>query len=283
MFKKSSSVFSGAYIFIVMLLLYAPIIVLFVFSFNESGNLGSFTGFSLKWYRELFRDSTAFTALKNTLFLAVSSSFIATVIGTFAALGIYRMQNKHAKTAITSVTNIPMMNPDIVTGVSMMLFFVAVAGIFSFSSALGRSTMLIAHTTFNLPYVILSVLPRFKQMDRSLTEAALDLGCTPAKAFFKVELPYVVPGIVSGAMLGFTLSLDDFVISHFVSSPDFQTLPLYIYNQTAHNVKFSMYALCSLIIAAILLLMLSINFIGAKADNSASKHVKTEQRKLAKH
>ncbi len=283
MFKKGSGIFSGAYIFTVMLLLYAPIIVLFVFSFNESGNLGSFTGFSLKWYRELFRDSTAFTALKNTLFLAVSSSFIATVIGTFAALGIYRMQNKHVKNAVTSVTNIPMMNPDIVTGVSMMLFFVAVAGIFNFSSALGRSTMLIAHTTFNLPYVILSVLPRFKQMDRSLTEAALDLGCTPAKAFFKVELPYVVPGIVSGAMLGFTLSLDDFVISHFVSSPDFQTLPLYIYNQTAHNVKFSMYALCSLIIAAILLLMLTINFIGAKSDNSASKHVKTEQRKLAKH
>lgn len=277
--------FSGAYIFVVMLLLYAPILVLIVFSFNESGNLSSFSGFSLKWYRELFRDSTAFTALKNTLLLAVESSALATVIGTFAALGIHRMRNKFVKTALSSVTNIPMMNPDIVTGVSMMLFFVAVAGIFSLPEALGRTTMLIAHTTFNLPYVILSVLPRFKQMDKSLTEAALDLGCTPARAFFKVELPFIVPGIVSGAMLGFTLSLDDFVISHFVSSPDFQTLPLYIYNQTAHNVKFSMYALCSLIIAAILFLMLTINFIGARSDEKRmpSKAVKTERRSLAKH
>lgn len=287
MFKKNKlgSVFSGAYIFVVMLLLYAPILVLIVFSFNESGNLSSFSGFSLKWYRELFRDSTAFTALKNTLLLAVESSALATVIGTFAALGIHRMRNKFVKTALSSVTNIPMMNPDIVTGVSMMLFFVAVAGIFNLPEALGRTTMLIAHTTFNLPYVILSVLPRFKQMDKSLTEAALDLGCTPARAFFKVELPFIVPGIVSGAMLGFTLSLDDFVISHFVSSPDFQTLPLYIYNQTAHNVKFSMYALCSLIIAAILFLMLTINFIGARSDEKRmpSKAVKTERRSLAKH
>lgn len=268
-----------------MLLLYAPILVLIVFSFNESGNLSSFSGFSLKWYRELFRDSTAFTALKNTLLLALESSALATVIGTFAALGIYRMRNKFVKTALSSVTNIPMMNPDIVTGVSMMLFFVAVAGIFNLPDALGRTTMLIAHTTFNLPYVILSVLPRFKQMDKSLTEAALDLGCTPARAFFKVELPFIVPGIVSGAMLGFTLSLDDFVISHFVSSPDFQTLPLYIYNQTAHNVKFSMYALCSLIIAAILFLMLTINFIGARSDEkrAPSKAMKSEQRSLAKH
>lgn len=287
MFKKNKlgSVFFGAYIFVVMLLLYAPILVLIVFSFNESGNLSSFSGFSLKWYRELFRDSTAFTALKNTLLLAVESSALATVIGTFAALGIHRMRNKFVKTALSSVTNIPMMNPDIVTGVSMMLFFVAVAGIFNLPEALGRTTMLIAHTTFNLPYVILSVLPRFKQMDKSLTEAALDLGCTPARAFFKVELPFIVPGIVSGAMLGFTLSLDDFVISHFVSSPDFQTLPLYIYNQTAHNVKFSMYALCSLIIAAILFLMLTINFIGARSDEKRmpSKAVKTERRSLAKH
>ncbi len=287
MFKmnKTKNVISGAYIFIVMLLLYAPILVLVIFSFNESGNLGHFSGFSLKWYLELFKDATAFTALKNTLILAVESSALATVIGTFAALGIYRMQNKLVKSLVTTVTNVPMMNPDIVTGVSMMLFFVAVAGIFKFPNALGHGTMLIAHTTFNLPYVILSVLPRFKQMDKSLTEAALDLGCTPSKAFFKVELPFIVPGIVSGAMLGFTLSLDDFVISHFVSSPDFQTLPLYIYNQTAHNVKFSMYALCSIIIAVILLLMLAINFIGSRSDakRTFGKNVKTEKRNLAKH
>jgi spermidine/putrescine transport system permease protein len=124
--------------------------------------------------------------------------------------------------------------------------------------------MLVAHVTFNLPYVILSVMPRFKQLDKSLSEAAQDLGCTPARAFFSVELPQIVPGIISGLMLGFTMSLDDFVISHFVSSPDFQTLPLYVYNQTSHNVKFSMYALCSLIVVVILGILITVNFAGGK-------------------
>lgn len=128
--------------------------------------------------------------------------------------------------------------------------------------------MLIAHTTFNLPYVILSVLPRFRSMDRHLTEAALDLGCTPAKTFFKVELPLIMPGVISGLMLGFTLSLDDFVISHFVSSPDFQTLPLYVYNQTAHEVKYSMYALCALMVFVILGLLLAVNFAGSRGEKS---------------
>ncbi|MBQ7380545.1 MAG: ABC transporter permease subunit, partial [Clostridia bacterium] len=129
----------------------------------------------------------------------------------------------------------------------------------------------IAHTTFNLPYIILSVLPRFRQMDVHLREAALDLGCTPAKTFFKVELPAVLPGIVSGLMIGFTLSLDDFVISHFVSSPDFQTLPLYVYNQTAHEIKYSMYALCALMVFAILALLLAVNFAGAKGEKKDKK------------
>jgi spermidine/putrescine transport system permease protein len=156
-----------------------------------------------------------------------------------------------------------MMNPDIVTGVSMMLLFVAVATFIGANSFMGFGTMLIAHTTFNLPYVILSVMPRFNQLDKSLSEAAQDLGCTPARAFFSVELPEIIPGIISGLMLGFTMSLDDFVISHFVSSPNFQTLPLYVYNQTVHNVKFSMYALCAIIVAAILIVLLVVNFAGS--------------------
>jgi spermidine/putrescine transport system permease protein len=146
----------------------------------------------------------------------------------------------------------------------MMLLFVTATSIPFWPIKLGFPTMLIAHTTFSLPYVILSVLPRFKQMDKHLTEAALDLGCTPTKTFFKVELPSVMPGIISGLMLGFTLSLDDFVISHFVSSPDFQTLPLYVYNQTAHEVKFSMYALCALMVFAILVLLIAVNSMGSK-------------------
>ena len=257
-------ILSKAYIWIIFILLYAPIVMLVLFSFNKAGSLNHFSSFSLYWYKELFRDAEALKALKNSLILAVSSSLLATVIGTFAALGIDRMRSKHLKAALTSVTNIPMMNPDIVTGVSMMLLFVAASSIPFLPIKFGMGTMLIAHTTFNLPYVILSVLPRFKQMDKHLTEAALDLGCTPTRTFFKVELPAIMPGIASGLMLGFTLSLDDFVISHFVSSPDFQTLPLYVYNQTAHEVKFSMYALCALLVFVILGLLLAVNFAGNK-------------------
>ena len=237
--------------------------MLIAFSFNEAGSLAEYSGFSLVWYEELFHDEEALTSLRNSLVLAISSSLIATVVGTFAALGLHRMKAKWIKGAVNTVTNIPMMNPDIVTGVSMMLLFVAVAAILRLQDLFGFGTMLIAHVTFNLPYVILSVMPRFKALDVSLSEAAQDLGCTPSQAFFKVELPEIVPGIVSGLMLGFTMSLDDFVISHFVSSPDFQTLPLYVYNQTAHNVKFSMYALSALIVVTILIILLVVNFAGS--------------------
>ncbi|MBR2952540.1 MAG: ABC transporter permease [Clostridia bacterium] len=256
-------ILSKFYIGIIFLLLYLPILVLIVFSFNEAGSLAHFSGFSLTWYKELFHDEEALSALRNSLFLAVFSSLIATVIGTFGALGLHRMKNRYLKQPILTATNIPMMNPDIVTGVSMMLLFVALASLLGSKSFFGFGTMLVAHTTFNIPYVLLSVMPRFKQLDPSLSEAAQDLGCTPARAFFKVELPQIVPGIISGLMMSFTLSLDDFVISHFVSSPNFQTLPLYIYNQTAHNVKFSMYALSALIVALILVILLIVNFAGS--------------------
>ncbi len=262
---------SGGYIFLIFALLYAPIAVLIVFSFNEGGSLSEFTGFSFTWYEELFHDEEAMAALKNSLVLAVLSSLIATVIGTFAALGLHHMKNKVVKGAVTSLTNIPMMNPDIVTGVSMMLLFVAVATIIKANDFMGFGTMLVAHTTFNLPYVLLSVTPRFTQLDRSLSEAAQDLGCTPSRAFFSVELPEIVPGIVSGLMLAFTMSLDDFVISHFVSSPTFQTLPLYVYNQTVHNVKFSMYALCAIIVATILAILLIVNFAGSVNSKKVSR------------
>ena len=263
---------SRFYMAIVFLILYAPILVVIVFSFNGSGSLSGFSDFSLHWYRELFRDGEALMALKNSLFLAVASSLLATVLGTFAAFGISRARNKYYQAAVESVSKIPMMNPDIVTGVSMMLLFVGVAAILGLSESLGMWTMLIAHTTFNLPYVILSVLPKFRQMDKSLTEAALDLGCTPAQTFFRVEMPYILPGVISGLMMSFTLSLDDFVISHFVSSPDFKTLPLYIYNQTAHEVKFSMYALCTLIIFVILILLIAVNFAGSRGERKSRKN-----------
>ena len=261
---------SRSYMALIFFILYAPILVVVIFSFNSSGSLSDFSGFSLKWYSELFRDSEAITALKNSLLLAIFSSILATVLGTLAAFGISHSQNKYYQSIMKGVSNIPMMNPDIVTGVSMMLLFVGVAAILGLGDVLGMWTMLIAHTTFNLPYVILSVLPKFKQMDKHLIEAALDLGCTPRQTFFRVELPAILPGIISGLMMSFTLSLDDFVISHFVSSPDFKTLPLYIYNQTAHEVKFSMYALCTLIIVAILVLLIAVNVAGGRKDKDTS-------------
>lgn len=264
-------VLSKCYIGLIFFLLYIPIAVLIIFSFNGAGSLAEFSDFTFDWYVELFHDEEAFSSLMNSLILAVCSSVIATVIGTFGALGLHRMRNRYVKAAVNSMTNVPMMNPDIVTGVSIMLLFVALAGILGSGNVFGFSTMLMAHITFNLPYVILSVMPRFRQLDRSLSEAAQDLGCTPARAFFLVELPQIVPGIVSALMLGFTMSLDDFVISHFVSSPDFQTLPLYVYNQTSHNVKFSMYALCSLIVLVILAVLIAVNFAGGKKRKGGAK------------
>ena len=262
---------SKFYIGLIFLILYAPILVVILFSFNESGNLSYFSTFTLYWYKELFADSEALDALKNSLILAISSSLIATTIGTLAAFGISRAKNRYYRQTLESVANIPMMNPDIVTGVSMMLLFVGVGAFVGAKSTLGFATMLIAHTTFNLPYVILQVLPKFRQMDKNLTEAALDLGCTPMQTFFRVELPSIMPGIVSGLMMSFTLSLDDFVISHFVSSPDFKTLPLYIYTQTAHEVKFSMYALCTIMIIAIMLLLIAVNVAGSMGERRAMK------------
>ena len=208
--------------------------------------------------------------MRNTLILAVCSSLLSTVIGTAAAEGMYRMKSKWLKSAVNSVTNIPMMNPDIVTGVSFMLFFAAVVALLKIEDydSIGFGAMLIAHTTFCLPYVILSVLPRINELGESLTEAALDLGCTPAEAFFKVKLPNIMPGVLSGLVMAFTLSLDDFVISYFVSPSNFQTLPLLIYSMTKKTVKPDMYALSTIIIVTVFTLLIISN---VKSSKSASK------------
>ena len=257
---------SRIYIGIIFAILYIPILTLILFSFNSSESTADFTGFTLKWYAELFASPDAFTALRNTLILAILSALLATVIGTAAAEGIYRMKSKLMKASITSVTNVPMMNPDIVTGMSMMLFFAAIMAIFKIAdyNEIGFAAMLIAHTTFCLPYVILSVLPRITELGDTLSEAALDLGCPPFKAFFKVKLPNIMSSVLSGAVMAFTLSLDDFVISYFVAPPSFQTLPLLIYSMTKKKVKPDMYALSTIIVVAIFILLLISNFRGEK-------------------
>ncbi len=266
---------SKIYLFLVFGILYIPIVTLILFSFNATNSTAIFEGFSLRWYIELFNPNTSpetFTALQNTLVLALSSALLSTLIGTAAAEGIYRMRNVFIKKAITSVTNIPMMNPDIVTGMSMMLFFVAVAGIIGVSyDDIGFVTMLIAHTTFCLPYVILSVLPRINELGNSLSEAAMDLGCTPMQAFLKVKLPNILPGVISGFMMAFTLSLDDFVISYFVGSAKFQTLPLLIYSMTKKKVTPDMYALSTLIIVTIFIFLVISNVRSGKSSVPSKK------------
>ena len=264
---------SRIYLCIIFAILYIPILTLILFSFNGSESTASFTGFSLEWYKKLFSDEAAFVALRNTLILAVCSSALSTVIGTAAAEGIYRMKRKWFKTLVTSVTDVPMMNPDIVTGVSFMLFFAAVVGVFKISDYddIGFFAMLIAHTTFCLPYVILNVLPRINELGNSLTEAALDLGCTPVQAFFKVKLPNIMPGVISGAVMAFTLSLDDFVISYFVSPSNFQTLPLLIYSMTKKTVKPDMYALSTLIIVTVFTLLIISNIKDFRKTDKKSR------------
>lgn len=264
---------SRIYLCLVFAILYIPILTLMLFSFNNSESTANFTGFSFEWYVKLFSDENAFVALRNTLILAVSSSLLSTVIGTAAAEGIYRMRSKWLKSAVNSVTNIPMMNPDIVTGVSFMLFFAAVVGLLNIEDydSIGFAAMLIAHTTFCLPYVILSVLPRINELGDSLTEAALDLGCTPFRAFFTVKLPNIMPGVLSGMVMAFTLSLDDFVISYFVSPSNFQTLPLLIYSMTKKTVKPDMYALSTIIIITVFTLLIISNIKSFKKSGNIKR------------
>lgn len=263
---KHKKILPNLYIALILLFLYAPMLVMVVLSFNSSVSTSVMSGFSLKWYAEVFRDRTTLQALYNTLVLAVLSSLIATVIGTVAAVGLYGMKKKWLRSMVLTVTNIPMMNPEIVMGISLMLLFVFVGNLVGKTDVLGFPTMLIAHITFNLPYVILSVLPKLRKIDPHLAEAAQDLGCTPVSAFFKAVLPNISSGIITGLMMAFTLSLDDFVISYFVSGPQFQTLPIVIFSMTKKHVKPDMYALSTLIFVSVLLLLVIMNISQDRAE-----------------
>ena len=265
------------YTALIFLFLFAPIAILLVFSFNATKSLSVFSDFSVKWYRELFKDEETLRALQNTLVLAVTASIVSTVMGTAAAVGIHRLRRRYLKTAYDTVTNIPMMNPDIITGISLMLMFVFVGRLFGLSTSLSFWTMLIAHITFCLPYVILQVLPKLQQMDPSLPEAAMDLGCTPLRAFFRVEVPEILPGIITGLMMAFTLSLDDFVISYFTQGNGFQTLPIRIYNMTKKTVTPKMYALATIIFFTILALLLLTNLVD-EDDSRRMKEARSAKR-----
>lgn len=262
---------SGIYLALVMLFLYLPIIMLIVLSFNGTNSTSVIQGFSTKWYVELFKDSATINALTNTLILAVTSAITATVIGTLAAVGIDKMKKGAVKSSVMTVTNIPMMNPEIVTGVSMMLLFVFIGSILGASGVLGFWTLFIAHVTFSLPYVILNVLPKLRQTDSNLSQAAQDLGCPPVKAFIKVVLPSILPGVIAGLIMAFTLSFDDFIISYFVSGPKFQTLPIRIFSMTKKRVTPDMYALSTIMFIVILVLLVLVNVLQAQGDNRKEK------------
>ncbi len=272
---------SKVYTALILLFLFAPIVILIVFSFNGSNSTAVMSGFSLQWYEELFHNSNILEAVRNTLVLAVAASIIATVMGTAAAVGIFRLRSKYLRAALDTVTNIPMINPDIITGISLMLMFVFVGRFFGLSNSLSFWTMLIAHVTFCLPYVILQVLPKLQQMDKALPEAAMDLGCTPLRAFMKVEIPELFPGILTGMIMAFTMSLDDFVISYFTSGPGFQTLPVLIYSMTKKTVKPTIYSLATIIFFVILALLTLSNLIDSDTDKAireARKKKKAKQR-----
>lgn len=241
-----------AYVFLIFAFLYAPILVLIVFSFNESRSRANWEGFTLKWYMELFQDRHIMSALYYTVLIAVLSSLIATLIGIIASIGIFHMK-KGPQSLTLNLNYIPILNPDIVTGISLMVMFIFM------KMNLGFVTMLLAHITFNIPYVILSILPKLKQMNKHLYEAALDLGATPIEAFGKVILPEIMPGVITGFLLAFTLSLDDFVISFFTTGSGVTNLSIVIFGMARRGISPKINALSTLMFLSVLMLLIIVN------------------------
>lgn len=251
--KKWKSWVENGYLGLIVLFMYAPIFMLSALSFNAGRSRAHFSGFSLHWYTEMFQDEAIIAALQNTLIIAFVSASIATVLGTMAAVAIRNMK-KLPRNLIIGVTNVPMLNADIVTGISLMLLFIA------FRFTLGFGTILISHITFNLPYVLLSVLPKIRRSSQVSYDAALDLGATPLYAFFKVVLPDIMPGVLSGFLLAFTMSLDDFIITHFTRGAGIDTISTLVYSEARKGIKPSMYALSTLIFVTVFVILVFANF-----------------------
>ena len=289
--QKKNGFFNRLFMFLVFFFLYAPIFLLIVFSFNAGNSSVVWKGFSLHWYVELFQDRLIMQSIYTTLLVSLLATAIATVAGTFASIGFYAMRRRWRDPLMT-VNSIPMMNADIVTGVSLCLLFVAVFGLwnefaenyrltFSLFGAvyritfprltLGFGTLLIAHISFNIPYVILSVGPKLRQMDKNLVDAAQDLGCTWFQAFWKVILPEIMPGIVSGALIAFTMSVDDFVISYFTAGSSTSTLAMAIYGMTKKRVSPEINAVSTLLFVTVLTLLVIVNVREARAEKAAAE------------
>ena len=266
--KKRSWVNNG-YIGLVMAFLYAPIIVMAVFSFNESKSRALWTGFTFDWYKKLFTNEVILSSLGHTLLIAIISAVIATAIGTLAAIGINAM-GRWMKSLVLNTTYMPIINPEIVTGVSLMLLFVFIRDRMGIPLEMGFLTLILAHITFSIPYVILNVIPKLRQMDKNIYDAALDLGCNPAMAFLKVVIPEIMPGVISGFLMSFTFSLDDFIISYFVSGPTFSTLPITIYAMTHKKVSPEINALSTIVFLVVLGVLTLSNYMEAKREAKTS-------------
>ena len=282
--KKQNRLGGRLFMALIFLFLYAPIVLLIIYSFNAGNSSVVWKGFSLKWYAELFQDRIVMSSVYTTLLVSLLATVISTIAGTFAAIGLYSMRRRWRK-PLMIVNDIPMMNADIVTGVSLCLFFVAAfAGWNGFVGwmestyrltaprlYLGFGTLLLAHISFNIPYVILNVTPKLRQMDRNLVDAAQDLGCTWMQAFRKVIIPEIKPGIVSGALIAFTMSIDDFVISYFTAGSSTSTLAMTIYGMTKKRVSPEINAISTLLFAAVLLLLVIVNVREARAERAATR------------
>lgn len=258
------SLIKRGYIFLLFLFLYAPIVVLALYSFNSARSRGTWDHFTFKWYVDLFQDRQIMTSLYYSLVIAVISSVVATIVGTMAAFGIHPMKNLPRST-VMNLTYLPVLNPDIVTGIAFMLLFIFV------HLRLGFMTLLLSHITFNIPYVILSVLPRIKQLDKSLYEAALDLGATPFFAFRRVILHEIMPGVITGLLLAFTLSLDDFVISFFTTGSGVSNLSITIYSMARRGINPKINALSTLMFISVLTLLVIINVMMSRQQSAKAK------------
>ena len=260
---RKTSFFGRIYLGLILIFLYAPIFVLITFSFNSSRSRSVWTGFTLDWYRSLILDSSIMDSFYTSLILAGLAAIIATIAGTLAAVGFYGMRRRW-RAPLMQIGSLPMINADIITGVSLCLLFVFLSGLFRFS--LGFGTLLIAHITFCIPYVILSITPKLRQLDSNLVDAACDLGCTWIKAFRKVIIPEIMPGIINGLIIAFTLSIDDFVISYFTAGGGVMTLPMKIFAMTRRRISPEINALSTILFLSVLLLLIIVNIRTAQQD-----------------
>ena len=258
------------YLSLILVFMYAPIAVLIAFSFNESRSRANWTGFTLNWYVELFQDQRILNALRTTFTIALISTLIAIVLGTAAAIGINAMKPA-GKKALMTVNNIPVVNPDIVMGVSLMILFIFIFRFFASGLELGYVTLLLAHLSFNTSYVVLSVLPKLRQMDKNTYEAALDLGATPLQGFVKVILPEIMPGIMTGALLAFTMSIDDFVVSFFTAGSGVENLSMVIYSMTKRGINPKINAISTLMFIFVMTLLYLVNMLDKKNIKNKEK------------